>query len=396
MENCTIHEQTNNDQPVCCETNKGRYKRSRGNLSILTIALSVFLSALVGYGSGYYSQKSQEQPVLYTAPITTTIAANPTSGNLSIIDVAALTSETIVEITAETISANSFLFNSIGKGAGSGVIITTDGYIVTNNHVIADSTKIGVRLKDGTTHDAVIVGTDTRTDIALLKINATGLQAAVFGDSSKLLVGEGVVAIGNPLGQLGGTVTNGIISALDREITIDNESMRLLQTNAAINPGNSGGGLFNMRAELVGVVNAKSSGLDIEGLGFAIPSNDAKAVIEDLMEYGYVKGRVQLGVSLVSITTPQAAMNYRVSNYGLYIQDVQLGSAAKEADLRVGDRIVSFHGKTIVSYSDLKSVLDTLSVGQSVSIVVERDGSKLTKTITLQEYRPANIPTNKG
>lgn len=359
--------------------------------SLLTITASVLLSSVVGFGAGYIASNQPAenvQPTLYASPVTVITSPAATINSMNVIDVAALSSNSVVEITTEVMVTGTFMQQAISNGAGSGVIITTDGYIVTNNHVIADATKISVRLKDGTSYNATLIGTDQKTDIALLKINATKLQAAVFGDSSTMKVGETVVAIGNPLGQLGGTVTDGIISALDREITIDNETMRLLQTNAAINPGNSGGGLFNLRGELIGIVNAKSSGTDIEGLGFAIPANVAKDVIEDLMAYGYVKGRVYLGVNLLSITNPQSAMIYRVSEYGVYIQEVQPNSAAKEAGLQAGDRIVSFQGKTINSYVDFSSIFNSLKVGDKATIVISRNKQNITYSVTLKEYVP--------
>ena len=202
--------------------------------------------------------------------------------------------------------------------------------------MVDGANKISVRLKSGTTYSAALVGTDAKTDIAVVKIGASGLQPAVFGDSSKLQVGELAVAIGNPLGQLGGTVTDGIISALDREIDLGDVTMNLLQTNAAINPGNSGGGLFNGKGELIGIVNAKSSGSNIEGLGFAIPINDVKTVISDLMKYGYVQGRIDLGMSFINIPNAQTAMMYRVQQTGLYVQTVTDGSNAASAGFRSG------------------------------------------------------------
>ena len=224
-------------------------------------------------------------------------------------------------------------------GAGSGVIISEDGYLITNNHVINGASTIQVRTSDGTTYDAVLVGTDSKTDVAVLKINASGLRPVTFGDSDNLNVGETAVAIGNPLGELGGTVTNGIISAKDRSITLDNQQMTLLQTNAAINPGNSGGGLFNSRGELIGMVVAKSSGSDVEGLGFAIPSNLVSKIAQELIANGYVTGRPALGVTVLSIENAQTAMQYGVSSLGVYITDVESGSAADKAGLQAGDRM---------------------------------------------------------
>jgi serine protease Do len=294
-----------------------------------------------------------------------------------------------VEITTETVTTSPRSGQYVAEGAGSGIIVTQDGYIVTNNHVIDGASKITVRLKSGESYTATKAGTDAKTDIALLKIKATGLQPAVFGDSDKLKVGELAVAIGNPLGELGGTVTDGIISALDREIELDGETMNLLQTNSAINPGNSGGGLFNGSGELIGIVVAKSSGSSVEGLGFAIPINDAKSVIEQLMSSGYVRGRIDLGMTVVEVTDAQTAMAYRLQQLGLYVQAVASGSAAQSAGFQAGDCLVSLDGTSITTSAGLTKILDQHKVGDTVTLGVIRNGQKLSLSLQLAESQPA-------
>ena len=272
------------------------------------LAACAFLSGVIGFSAGTLAAKSQKGSVvvqsverrpqnLENIPVT----------SINIPSVAALTQNSVVEIRTESVTNSLFLRQFVTEGAGSGVIISEDGYIVTNNHVIQDARAITVALHDGTTYEAQLIATDSKMDIGVIKIEASGLTPAILGDSDSLSVGEPVVAVGNPLGQLGGTVTDGIVSALDREIILNNERRNLLQTNAAINPGNSGGGLFNADGELVGIVVAKSSGEDVEGLGFAIPINDAKPIIEDLIAQGYVGGRVSLGVTALDLTSPQLA-----------------------------------------------------------------------------------------
>ena len=284
----------------------------------------------------------------------------------------------------------------VQTGAGSGVIISEDGYLITNNHVINGASTIQVRTSDGTTYDAVLVGTDSKTDVAVLKINASGLRPVTFGDLDNLNVGETAVAIGNPLGELGGTVTNGIISAKDRSITLDNQQMTLLQTNAAINPGNSGGGLFNSRGELIGMVVAKSSGSDVEGLGFAIPSNLVSKIAQELIANGYVTGRPALGVTVLSIENAQTAMQYGVSSLGVYITDVESGSAADKAGLQAGDRIISINNLVVESFADLSAALDNYAVGDTVEIMVSRGGSTVTVSLTLQEKKNTTVPQNEN
>lgn len=323
--------------------------------------------------------------------------ATPTASNgseLSIAEIVAKAQNSVVEIVTEGVVTNNFMQQFIQQGAGSGIIIDANGYIVTNNHVIDGADKITVTLKSGESYNATLIGTDSETDVALIKIDATNLQPATLGDSSTLQVGETAVAIGNPLGQLGGTVTNGIVSALDRQITIDGQTMNLLQTNAAINPGNSGGGLFNGNGELIGMVVAKSSsaedGTAVEGLGFAIPVNTVKEVAKQLQQYGYVKGRVQLGVSLLDITTVQQAMMYRVGQPGVYIQQVTADGAAEKAGLQIGDCILSVEGTDVSTADEVKAVLQNYNVGDTILITVLRNNREVTAEVTLQESVPTD------
>jgi serine protease Do len=233
-------------------------------------------------------------PTLSNNPDLLNISQNRELTPLTIPEIAALNSNSVVEIYTESIVSNRRMGQFITEGAGSGVVIAdseSGGYIATNNHVIEGASKITVRLSDGTEHEAELIGSDSRTDLAVIKINESRLQPAVWGNSDTLVIGELAIAIGNPLGKLGGSVTEGIISAPSRDIEIDRQMMTLLQTTAAVNPGNSGGGLFNSRGELIGIVNAKYSGTDIEGIGFAIPANLAMSIVDDLIQHGTVTGR---------------------------------------------------------------------------------------------------------
>lgn len=309
--------------------------------------------------------------------------------SLSVPQVAALVKNSVVEITTEKIVTGSFMHQYVSEGAGSGVIITADGYIVTNHHVIDGATNIKVRLADGTEYAAKLIGSDAKADLAVIKIEATDLVPAAFGSSSELEVGETVVAVGNPLGELGGTVTSGIISALDREITIDNTTMRLLQTDTAINPGNSGGGMFNTSGQLVGIVNAKSAGEEIEGLGFAIPIDSAQKVIEDLISHGYVTGRVDPGFTFLEINDSMTAMMYRVSELGLYISAVSNGSDAANAGFQSGDYVVSVEGTKVSTAAEANAIIDAKAVGETLTMVIKRNGAEQTITLTLSEYVPS-------
>lgn len=302
-------------------------------------------------------------------------------------EVAAAVKDTVVEITTEIVTTSSYFGQYITSGAGSGVIINSDGYIITNYHVIESATSITVRTTDGTEYKASVVGSDEDADIAVLKVDATGLLAAKLGNSSSLVVGEQVLAIGNPLGKLGGSVTVGYISALDREITVDGKKMTLLQTDTSINPGNSGGGLFNLAGELVGVVNAKSSGSGIEGLGFAIPIDSVSDTIEQLLEYGYVRGKAFLGIKTMDVSSLSAYLYYSgYTNTGVYITSSNLNTALKSMD-----RVISIDGKEIQTTSDINTVLAEHAVGDTLTVTVARGGKTVDVTVTCYEKTPENI-----
>lgn len=365
----------------------------------LVLAISIAASSVFGFAGGMAAaeyrngaeQALAAQLSLNTKADSSSVLETTSAGSgaeLSAADVAGLAANSVVEITTETVTTDSWMQQYVTNGAGSGVVMTQDGYIITNNHVIDGANKITVRLKNGTTYSASLIGADSRSDVALLKINASGLTPVVFGDSGSLKVGDSAIAIGNPLGQLGGTVTEGIISALDRELVIDGKTMTLLQTDAAINPGNSGGGLFNDKGELVGIVVAKSSGSDVEGLGFAIPVNTAKTVADELKQYGYVKGRIDTGMSFIDLTSAQKALMYGVSRLGVYVQSVESGSNAAKAGFKAGDMIAYVGNTKITSAVALTQALNQYKVGDTVSITVVRNGYSGKLSLKLAEYTP--------
>ena len=276
------------------------------------------------------------------------------------------------------------------QGSGSGVILTQDGFIATCAHVVNGAKSITVTLHDDASYSATLIGADTRNDLAIIKIEAENLVPATLGDSDMLTVGEDVIAIGNPLGELRGTATGGIISAVKRSITVEGVEMELVQTDAAISPGNSGGGLFNASGKLIGIVNAKVSDSNAEGLGFAIPVNSVVTEINDLLSYGYVTGRAYLGVY-----TQNVSMNngYGYFSYGgtrcVQITDVVKGSAAETAGLKAGDLILEIDGKTISSNDDLSDAIASYNAGDSATLVIRRDGTRLEIPVTFGEYVPS-------
>ena len=356
---------------------------------IITTVGIILLSGVVGFGAGYAGSHLSNN-----ANVTIQQQTNKSnSGTVQVSDVSDIVEkckDSVVEITTESVSSGNSIFGQyVSQGAGSGVIISKDGYIVTNNHVVSGATSLKVTTTDGTEYDASVVGKDSQTDLAVIKVDANNLQAATLGDSDILQVGDPAIAIGNPLGELGGTVTTGIISATDRQITIDDETMTLLQTDAAINPGNSGGGLFNADGNLIGIVNAKESSTGIEGLGFAIPITPAQDIITELMQNGSVTSRPALNVSLYDYTSNNQGQ-YSKYEDGCYIVQIVKNGAADKAGLKQNDRILSFDGEQIQSTSDGKNVLKKHKIGDTVKMVVERDSKKVTVEITLQAQTQTN------
>lgn len=311
--------------------------------------------------------------------------ANSTDGtSMSLQQISSVVSPSVVAITTEQMSGSQTWFGGyyVQSGAGSGVIISQDGYILTCAHVVDGATSVQVQLQSGDTYDATIVGSDSTSDIAVLKIEATGLTPAVIGDSDALAVGETVVAVGNPLGTLSNTVTDGIISALNREVTVEDNDMTLLQTNASISPGNSGGGLFNANGELIGIVNAKSSYSEAEGIGFAIPIDQAMEVAQQLIENGAVI-RPALGVKILDVMDANTASQLGVSATGVYVVEVTAGGGAEAAGVQAGDRIIAVDDTAVSSSNSVKSYLADKQVGDTVNLQVEREGKVLTLTVTL-------------
>lgn len=379
--------------PKAKKPKKQRKPISRGSIAI-ALAVTMVFSCGLGFGGGYFANKvntstSGSLNITKTSNSGTTTTASSTSKANSTSEIVKKTADSVVEISTESVVTGSFAQQYVQQGAGSGVIISQDGYILTNNHVINGANSVKVRLRDGTEYDATIIGSDSDNDIALLKVNATGLSPATFGDSNSLAVGDYVVAIGNPLGELGGTVTDGIISALARKVTIEDTQMTLLQTNAQVNPGNSGGGLFNANGELVGIVNAKQSATEVEGIAFAIPINNVLDILSDLKEYGYVTGKVDLGIDFTDITSDETAFYYGVNQTGCYVLSVDSGSNAEKAGVTRGDLVTKVNDTDVSSSSDITTALEKAEVGDTVTFTVSRRGTSKTISFVLEEYVPA-------
>ena len=303
-----------------------------------------------------------------------------------------LAKQQVVGITTEiTYGYNIFGQATAASVTGSGVIITADGYILTNYHVIEDAQERGyqasVMLYDETTYDAQIVGFDADSDLALVKIDAQGLSAAELGDSAELVVGQTVYAVGNPLGELAYTMTSGMISATDRTITTESDvAINMFQIDAAVNGGNSGGPVYNAYGQVIGIVTAKYSATGVEGLGFAIPIDDAAHIANQILEFGYVKDKASLGVKVVTVT--ESIARYYNMVEGAYVNEVNSGSAAETAGLQAGDIIIALGGQEVTSDSELTSLVKGYHAGDTAELTAWRSGEELTLTVTFDEKIP--------
>lgn len=373
---------------------------TRSSLAAIII-ICVFLSSAFGFG-GAMLASNMVKPA-GDAGINNTSNADTkgfdledaTGSEMTVQEITEATLDSVVEIRTESVQMDSWMGQYVTEGAGSGVIIKENGYIITNNHVVAGASNIIVTTTDKKEYEATLIGTDPDTDVAVIKINAKDLKAATMGNSDQLNVGDLAVAIGNPLGELGGTVTAGIISALDRSISIDGKTMTLLQTDTSINPGNSGGGLFNQYGQLIGVVVAKSSGSDVEGLGFAIPINRAAEVASQLMDGGYVKGKPSTGMAYQDMSQQQQSSDMFGFGFdeffgsssmqsGVYIAEIN-GKNAKKAGFEIGDMVYSVDGQEIDSFDTLSSIITSHKVGDKVTYIVLRDGQALEIDLILEE-----------
>lgn len=429
----TTYTQPAYPQPEYPGASEPNGKPPRSNLSralgltALILSVALLFSALAG-GLVFMMMKNRlptettaqttapsiTQPVETAAPTETGTQA-PTSGlnnkNFSLEDAASRKDAnkktlSIVEIAAEgkpavvainTTGTVQDVFGQSGnyEAAGSGFIITRDGYVVTNNHVIEGADTITVVLDSGDIYKARLVGRDPRNDIAVIKIDGTNFPSVYLGESNDLQVGELAVAIGNPLGELSGTVTAGIISALDRLVTLEGQTLHLLQTDAAINAGNSGGALFNSFGEVIGINTAKNTSTGVEGLGFAIPIDVAKPIIESLIKYTYVKGRPKIGITTRDITAQMA--DYYNLTEGIYILQVESDSAAAKAGLKREDIIIAVNGKPVTTTAALTDLKDTLKPGDIMTMTIVRDKKELTITVILDEDIPSDAtPASAG
>lgn len=369
-------------------------RRKGGAAKFVALGLCCALAGgLVGGGSVWYLSQANNSTVLYESgehpPVNVDTASVKSGDVLSPAQLYAANVDACVGITTETTTTNVFGYPVQGAAAGSGFVISTDGYIVTNYHVIKDATAIKVAFQNGQSYDARLVGGEAENDVAVLKIEATGLHALTLGDSDSLVVGESVYTIGNPLGELTWSLTDGLVSARDRTVTTsEGQTMNMIQTNTAINSGNSGGPLFNAYGEVVGITSAKlsssgsSSSASIEGLGFAIPINDVKGMISDIIAHGYVTGKPNVGILMTDV--PEYATQYGVPA-GASVEAVLDGSCAAKAGIQAGDILCAVDGTEVDSSTTLKDAVREKKAGDTVTFTVYRNGEKQDLQVTLDE-----------
>ncbi len=391
---------------------KPENKKSKGRkiLTGIIAVLSVFAigtTSIVGYslitGTGLGKDSSdtslQTSQNNKSSTDSTSSSSSVDRSNLpSIIQLAtpsdAMTIPDIVDKVSPSVVGISCMTSS-GTVTGTGIIMSTDGYIITNAHVVDGATTISVVLpssysdessesSDDETITAELVGKDSQTDLAVVKIDKTGLTAAEFGTSSEIRVGEVSIVIGNPLGfDLANSVTAGIISATDRTLTIEDRTMNLIQTDASINSGNSGGPLINAYGQVIGITSAKVSSTYGEGLGFAIPIDEATPIIDDLIQYGYVTGRPTLGISGENVTDVYS--QYYDIPKGFFVRSVESGSAAEEAGIQVNDIVIGIEGNLIESIEEFNEIKEKYKAGDKITVSVYRDGEIIDKDVTLGE-----------
>lgn len=383
---------------VYTENVKKKKKRSGNRVVAAMVAMTVLNLALFGgaYSLGRYHGSrpvSSKQELIETLNGTYQdnngiVETAQREGELATTEIAKKVGPAVVGISG-IVESYSLFGTSQSESQGSGIILSADGYIVTNNHVVENANAIHVTLNTGTEYEAKVVGADSQTDLAVIKIEPEEeLTVAKLGDSTKLEVGERVVAIGNPMGmEFFGSVTQGIVSAVNRSVSIDNRTMNLIQTDAAINSGNSGGALINVYGEVIGINSVKVSSTGVEGMGFAIPISEANPIIADLLEHGYVKGRPVIGISTRDVS------EYMANSYswpvGVQVMEVTSESASK-AGLQQGDIITAVNGEKVKTGEELNKIKDTHKPGEVLKLEVYKyaTGRSETVEVTLSEQLP--------
>lgn len=377
--------------PVVTNTPAQPKKHHRGIGRVVALLLScAVISAACGFGGAILAQNGSstgKTTVQQSNRTATTVNVKKVDGQtlMSPAEVYASTVNSVVSINCSAVSTNIFGQQTESASSGSGFIYTADGYIVTNQHVIANASSINVTLYNGDTYPATLVGSDSDYDVAVLKIDAKDLPAVTLGNSTDVNVGDTVMAIGNPLGELTFSMSSGIVSCVNRAINVEGTPFNMIQVDASINPGNSGGPLMNLYGEVVGIVSAKYSSYadtTVEGLGFAIPINDVQSIISDIMENGSVTDKAYMAITAGTMTQQMAAQYKINATEGVFVYSVEDGGAGDKAGLKLGDVITKLNDTQITSMEDLSAAKKGFKAGDTVTLTVLRDGQEITTQLT--------------
>lgn len=378
-------------EPVVTNTPAQPKKHHGGVGRVVALILScAVISAACGFGGAILAQNSSrtgKTTVQQSNRTAATVNVKKVDGQtlMSPAEVYASTVNSVVSINCSAVSTNIFGQQTESASSGSGFIYTADGYIVTNQHVVANASSINVTLYNGDTYPATLVGSDSDYDVAVLKIDAKDLPAVTLGNSTDVNVGDNVMAIGNPLGELTFSMSSGIVSCVNRAINVEGTPFNMIQVDASINPGNSGGPLMNLYGEVVGIVSAKYSSYadtTVEGLGFAIPINDVQSIISDIMENGSVTDKAYMAITAGTMTQQMAAQYKINATEGVFVYSVEDGGAGDKAGLKLGDVITKLNDTQITSMEDLSAAKKGFKAGDTVTLTVLRDGQEITTQLT--------------
>ena len=378
------------DDPQPPKPEKGSFWKKAGTKVTALVLCCALIGGLCGFGGASLARRGGKATIQESGRTASAVSVKSVDGQtlMTPAEVYASTVNSVVSINCSAVSTNIFGQKVQSASSGSGFVITQDGYIVTNQHVVSGASSVNVTLYNGDTYPATVVGGDSDYDVAVLKIEANGLQAVTLGKSADVNVGDTVMAIGNPLGELTFSMSQGIVSCCDRAINVDGTPFNMIQVDASINPGNSGGPLMNLYGEVVGIVSAKYSSYSnttVEGIGFAIPISDVQTIITDIMENGQVTDKAYMAIKAGSMTEQMAAQYNINVTQGVFVYAVEKGGAGEKAGLQLGDVITKLNDTDITSMSDLSMAKKGFKAGDTVTLTVWRGGQEITLSLTFDQ-----------
>ena len=381
---------TYQDDPQPPKPEKGSFWKKTGTKVTALVLCCALIGGLCGFGGAALARRGGKTTIQESARTASAVSVKSVDGQtlMTPAEVYASTVNSVVSINCSAVSTNIFGQRVQSASSGSGFVITEDGYIVTNEHVVNGASSVTVTLYNGDSYPATVVGGDSDYDVAVIKIDAAGLTPVTLGNSQDVNVGDTVLAIGNPLGELTFSMSQGIVSCCDRAINVDGTPFNMIQVDASINPGNSGGPLMNLYGEVVGIVSAKYSSYSdtsVEGLGFAIPISDVQAIITDIIENGQVTGKAYMAIKAGTMTEQMAAQYSIDITQGVFVYSTESGGAGERAGLRLGDVITKLDDTDITSMNDLSAAKKSYKAGDTVSLTVYRGGEYITLELTFDQ-----------